>query len=135
MRILIALFLLFTTTATADDGGLLPGLLSALLMVPVTISASELSLDGFVVRPDRPGRFPLVIMVHGTPGTDGDEFFRDIAKRSPIAFNKAPLPSLSEAMRQSQSCAAGSADPVEFILRTCRRPANTSRVCAFPPRM
>ena len=53
MPILIVLFLLFTTAARAD--GLLPGLLSAPLLVPVTISGSELSLDGFVIRPDRPG--------------------------------------------------------------------------------
>jgi dienelactone hydrolase len=89
VRILIVLFLLFTTAAHAD--GLLPGLLGTPLLVPVTISGSELSLDAYVMRPDRTGRFPLVIMVHGTPSVDGDEFFREIAKRSPITFNKAAV--------------------------------------------
>jgi hypothetical protein len=34
-------------------------LLSTHLMLPVTISGSEVSLESFVVRPDHPGRFPL----------------------------------------------------------------------------
>src|SRR5260370_7734454 len=89
MPILIVLFFLFTTAARAD--GLLPGLLSAPRLVPVTISGSELSLDAYVIRPDRPGRFPLVIMVHGTPSVDGDAFFREITRRSPITFNKAAI--------------------------------------------
>jgi hypothetical protein len=78
MRVLIVLFLLITTAARAD--GLLPELFSAPLLVHVTISGSGLLLDGFVVRPDRPGRFPLVIMVHGTPSVEGDEFFREITR-------------------------------------------------------
>jgi dienelactone hydrolase len=89
MRILIGLFLLFTTAAGANE--LLPGLLSAPLLVPVTISGSELSLDGYVIRPDRPGRFPLVVMTHGTPSMDGDEFFRELVRRSPIVFSKAAM--------------------------------------------
>jgi dienelactone hydrolase len=89
MRTLILLFFLFTTTARAD--GLLPGLISAPLWVPVTISGSELRLDGFVIRPDRPGRFPLVVMTHGTPSMDGGEFLREIVRRSPIGFNKAAI--------------------------------------------
>jgi hypothetical protein len=47
------------------------------LMLPVTISGSELSLESFVVRPDHPGRFPLVVITHGTPSADGDAFFRE----------------------------------------------------------
>ena len=79
MRTLIVLFLLFATLAHADDG-LLTGLVSEPLSVPVTISGDALSLDGFVVRPDRPGRFPLVIMLHGTPGAGGDAFFAELVK-------------------------------------------------------
>jgi len=91
MRILVALLLLFTTAASAGDGGLLPGLLSAPLTLPVTISGSELSLDSYVVRPDRPGRSPLVLMVHGTPDAEGVQFLREIASRSPVSFNKAAI--------------------------------------------
>jgi len=89
MRTLILLFLLFATAVRADE--LLPGLLSAPLLVPVTISGSELLLDGFVVRPDRPGRFPLVIVTHGTPSMGGEAFVRELSKRSPIAFNSAAV--------------------------------------------
>jgi dienelactone hydrolase len=85
MRTLIVLFLLFTTVARADDG--LPGLVSEPLSVPVTIAGEALSLDGFVVRPDRPGRFPLVLMLHGTPGAGGDAFRSELVKRSPVNFN------------------------------------------------
>ncbi|GEP54336.1 alpha/beta hydrolase family protein [Reyranella soli] len=89
MRILIVLFVLFTTAARAE--GLLQGLVSEPLSVPVTIAGSELSLDGYVIRPDRPGRFPLVIMVHGTPSVDGEAFFREAARRSPVTFNNAAV--------------------------------------------
>ncbi|MBN8941330.1 MAG: alpha/beta hydrolase [Rhizobiales bacterium] len=87
MRFLTALLLLVTTAAQASEGGLLPGLTSAPLSVAVTLSGSKLSLDGFVIRPDRPGRFPLVVMVHGTPSLRGDAFFRELVKRSPVDFN------------------------------------------------
>ena len=89
MRILIVLVLLISTAAHAE--GSLPGLLSAPLSVPVTISGNKLSLDGYVIRPDRSGRFPLVVMVHGTPSTDGEAFFREAARRSPVTFNKAAV--------------------------------------------
>jgi dienelactone hydrolase len=89
MRSVILLLLLFTTAAHAD--GLLPGLLSAPLPVPVTISGGEVQLDGFVIRPDRSGRFPLAIMVHGTPSVEGDEFFRELTRRSPVFFNNAAV--------------------------------------------
>jgi hypothetical protein len=60
--------------ASAGDGLLL----STHLTLPVTISGSEVSLESFVVRPDHPGRFPLVVITHGPPGVDGDAFFLDI---------------------------------------------------------
>jgi dienelactone hydrolase len=90
MRLLMVLFLLLATAARAD--GLLPGLISAPLRVPVTISGSTLSLDGYVIRPDRPGRFPLVVFAHGTPSVwNDDAFFRELVRRSPIGFNKAAI--------------------------------------------
>ena len=60
--------------ASAGDGLLL----STHLMLPVTISGSEVSLESFVVRPDHPGRFPLVVITHGPRAVDGDAFFRNI---------------------------------------------------------
>ena len=87
MRILIALLFSFITIAHAEDRGLLPGLISGPLLLPVRISGKDVTLDSYVVRPDRPGRFPLVIMTHGTPGGWDDAFFRNIARRAPTAFN------------------------------------------------
>ena len=49
------------------DAGLLPGLISTPLLLPVSVAGNEVELDGYVIRPDRPGRFPLVIMTGGTP--------------------------------------------------------------------
>jgi dienelactone hydrolase len=88
MRILIAAFLSLITVAHADDAGLLPGLISAPLLLPVSIAGSDVTLDSYVVRPDRPGRLPLVVMVGGTPTVDSRE---QLARRSPIAFNRAAI--------------------------------------------
>src|SRR5450631_1651372 len=87
MRVLAVLLILFTTAARASDGSLL----STHLMLPVTISGNELPLESFVVRPDHPGRFPLVLVTHGTPGVDGDAFFREILNRSPVGYSKAAV--------------------------------------------
>jgi dienelactone hydrolase len=86
MRTLIAVLLSLVTVAHAEDGGLLPGLISAPLLMPVSIAGTDVMLDSYIVRPDRPGRFPLVIMVGGTPSVDTRE---QLAKRTPIAFNRA----------------------------------------------
>ena len=91
MRILIALLLSFATVAHAEDRGLLPGLISAPMRLPVRISGKDLMLDSYVIRPDRPGRFPLVIMTHGTPGGWDDAFLRNIANRTPTTFNTAAV--------------------------------------------
>jgi dienelactone hydrolase len=91
MPILIALLLSLVTVAHAEDPGLLPGLISAPVLLPVSISGNEVTLDSYVVRPDRPGRFPLVIMTHGTPSGWGDPFFRNIARRTPSSFNTAAV--------------------------------------------
>jgi dienelactone hydrolase len=86
--VVIALCLLFSLAASAAGDRLL---LSTHLMLPVTISGSEVSLESFVVRPDHPGRFPLVVITHGTPSVDGDAFFREILNRSPVNYSKAAI--------------------------------------------
>ena len=122
MRILIALLLSIVTIAHADDRGLLPGLVSAPLLLPVRISGKDLTLDSYVIRPDRPGRFPLVIMTHGTPGGD-DTFFRNIARRTPTSFN-TPAVALAQRgyatlsiMRRGFGLSGGSYS--EELLRPC----------------
>jgi dienelactone hydrolase len=91
MRVLIALLLFFVTVAHAEDRRLLPGLISVPMLLPVRISGKDLTLDSYIIRPDRPGRFPLVIMTHGTPGGWDDAFFRNIANRTPTTFNTAAV--------------------------------------------
>ena len=82
--------LLLTTEARAD--ALLPGLIRAPLPVPVTMpSGDKLSLEGLVVRPDRPGRFPLVILVNGTPAGGGAEFAQALSRASPVDFTKPAI--------------------------------------------
>ncbi|MGY0573785.1 dienelactone hydrolase family protein [Bradyrhizobium sp. RDM12] len=61
------------------------------MMLPVVISGSKVSLESFVVRPDRPGKFPLVVIAHGMPGIFGDEFFTEILNRSPVGYSKAAV--------------------------------------------
>jgi hypothetical protein len=90
VKILIALLLSIVTVAHAEDGGLLPGLISAPVLLPVSIAGNDVKLDSYVVRPDRPGRFPLVIMLHGTP-SEGEAFVSELAKRTPINFNMAAV--------------------------------------------
>ncbi len=87
MRIFVLLLLLLTNAAHAGDGPLL----STHLTLPVTISGNAFSMETFVVRPDRPGRFPLVIITHGTPSMSGDAFFREILNRSPVTYSKAAV--------------------------------------------
>ena len=89
MRVLAFLLLLCAGAANAAEEAPLSGLIAAPLTVPVTIGGEQLTLEGYVVRPDQPGRFPLVIVVHGTPSVDGPEFFHALVNRSPIAYNKA----------------------------------------------
>lgn len=88
MRSLIAAFLSLISVARAEDAGLLPGLISAPLLLPVSMAGTEVMLDSYIIRPDRPGRLPLVIMVGGTPAVDSRE---QLARRSPIAFNRAAI--------------------------------------------
>ena len=72
MRILIALLLSFATVAHAENPGLMSGLdQCAHNIARQEMSGEDLTLDGYVVRPDRPGRFPLVIMTSWAPQGDG----------------------------------------------------------------
>lgn len=61
------------------------------MMLAVTLpGGAATTLEALTLRPDRPGRFPLVVMIHGTP-RDGD-----FTKVSPAAFN---LPAIAFARR------------------------------------
>ena len=87
MRLLALMLILFTTVARAADAPLL----SAHMMLPATISGNKLALESFVIRPSSSGRFPLVVITHGMPGTSCDAFYGEILNRSPVAYNKAAV--------------------------------------------
>ena len=87
MRLLALLLILFTASARAGEGPLM----SAHMMLPVVISGNKVSLESFVIRPDRPGKFPLVVITHGMPGLFGEEFFTEILNRSPVGYSKAAV--------------------------------------------
>jgi dienelactone hydrolase len=84
-----ALLLSIATVAHAEDE-VLPGLIGAPMLLPVSIAGNDVKLDSYVVRPDRPGRFPLVIMLHGTP-SEGEAFVSELARRTPVNFNTAAV--------------------------------------------
>jgi dienelactone hydrolase len=87
MRLVALLLILFTASARAGDGPLM----SAHMMLPIVISGNKVSLESFVIRPDRPGKFPLVVITHGMPGIFGEEFFTAILNRSPVGYSKAAV--------------------------------------------
>lgn len=60
-------------------------------MLPVRVAGEAIKLDSYVVRPERPGRFPLVILVHGTPDAEGAAFLDALKQRSPVGFDQAAV--------------------------------------------
>ena len=67
--------LVLTARAARADESLLPGLIREPTFVSIALpDGTQERLEALTVRPDRPGRFPLVLMVHGTP--------RDSTRRS-----------------------------------------------------
>jgi len=82
---IVALLVLLFRPALA--GTALPGLISESLMVPVTLpSGKQAKLEAMVIRPDRPGRFPLLVLVHGTPRASGEALRNEMAHQAPAAL-------------------------------------------------
>lgn len=81
----IALLVLLLSPALADPA--LPGLVRQDRMVPIALAdGSQVKLETMILRPDRPGRFPLILLVHGTiPGT-GDAFRAALARETPASL-------------------------------------------------
>jgi dienelactone hydrolase len=98
LRIACALgSLVLLVTGAAAETTVLPGLLRTPLWIPVALSdGRKVALESLVIRPDRPGRFPLVVLVHGTPRGEGATFLAEIARRSPAVLNE---PSVAFAQR------------------------------------
>jgi dienelactone hydrolase len=78
----IALLALLLNPATADVA--LLGLVREDLLLPVTLpDGSQVKLEAMVIRPDRPERFSLVILVHGTIRATGDALRSAMAQQMP----------------------------------------------------
>ncbi|RXH01993.1 alpha/beta hydrolase family protein [Bradyrhizobium zhanjiangense] len=74
---------LLLSPAAADPA--LPGLVREDRLISVTRSdGSEVKLETMIVRPDRPGRFPLVLLIHGTNPATGQAFRAAAARQSPV---------------------------------------------------
>jgi dienelactone hydrolase len=57
-----------TAGASSDETALLPGLVREPIALQITLpDGAKPHLEALVVRPDRPGRWPLVLMTPGTP--------------------------------------------------------------------
>ena len=57
---------------TVAGASLLPGLVREHIGLPITLpDGAKPTLEALVVRPDRPGRWPLVLMTPGTPRSGG----------------------------------------------------------------
>lgn len=81
----VGMLVLLVSSAAGDPA--LPGLVWQDRMLPITLAdGSQVRLETMVLRPDRPGRFPLVLLVHGTiPGT-GDAFRAALARETPTSL-------------------------------------------------
>ncbi len=78
--------------ARAEGIDPIAGLLRAPLDVPIVLPDGTRSrLEGLVMRPDRPGRFPLVVMIHGTPRSEPGKLQVSLAAVSPASFNTAAI--------------------------------------------
>lgn len=81
----IALLVLLLSPAAADPA--LPGLVRQDRMLPITLAdGSQVKLETMIVRPDRPGRFPLVLLVHGTIRATGEALRSAMARETPASL-------------------------------------------------
>jgi dienelactone hydrolase len=72
--------------ARAEDATY-PGIVRTPMTVTIALPGGRHArLAAFAMRPDRPGRFPLVVFVHGTPGGTGAEFLATIAGMGPDRY-------------------------------------------------
>jgi dienelactone hydrolase len=78
----IALLTLPLCPASADIA--LPGMVQQNLLLPITLpDGSQAKLEATVIRPDRPERVPLVVLVHGTLRATGETLRNAMAQQSP----------------------------------------------------
>ena len=79
---MIGLLVLLLSPAAADPA--LPGLVRQDRMMPIALAdGRQVRLETLILRPDRPGRFPLVVLVHGTNPAAGQAFGVAAERQSP----------------------------------------------------
>src|SRR5215510_3568985 len=81
----IGLSLVANVAAAAPTA--LPGLIRA----PASISAPlsdgrQVTLEGIVTRPDRPGKMPLVVLVHGSPRSEPGKALEAYRRATPMGL-------------------------------------------------
>ncbi|HEV2188786.1 MAG TPA: alpha/beta fold hydrolase [Stellaceae bacterium] len=67
-RLMCIAFLVAVSAGSVRADGIVREMTSLAVTLP---SGGQAKLEAMIVRPDRPGRFPLVVMVHGTPRDAG----------------------------------------------------------------
>lgn len=86
----VALLVLLLSPAAADPA--LPGLVRQDRLIPITLGdGSQVKLETMVIRPDRPGRFPLILLVHGTNPATGQAFRAAAVRQSPADLLNAAV--------------------------------------------
>lgn len=84
------LLVVLLSPASADPA--LPGLVRQDRLILVTLTdGSQVKLETMIIRPDRPGRFPLVLLVHGTNPATGQAFRIAAAQQSPADLLNAAV--------------------------------------------
>jgi hypothetical protein len=79
------------------------------MFVAICLTGGEqVKLEALAIRPDRPGRFPRVVIVHGTQRGTGPELRTKLARMSQTITSDSPKLSPNEAMPRSRSCDASS---------------------------
>ena len=70
----------------------LPGLVRTPLSIPITLADGRpTTLEGLATRPDRAGRLPLVVLVHGSPNSAPGNFLEAYRRLSPTGLAGAAL--------------------------------------------
>jgi dienelactone hydrolase len=82
----LGLFILAASTVAANPTAL-PGLIRAPLSVPIALpDGHQVTLEGLAIRPDRPGKFPLIILVHGSPRSEPGKALEAYRRASPTGL-------------------------------------------------
>jgi pimeloyl-ACP methyl ester carboxylesterase len=88
LRLACTLVLLLSMlTGAAAETTALPGLIWTPLSTPIALAdGHHATLERLVIRPDRPGRFPLVVLVHGSPRSEPGAFLEAYRRVSPTGL-------------------------------------------------